>query len=416
MKCPYCGFVSFEYLNGCKKCSKDLSAHKSQFGIEYLEPVSLEMYAYAGGGAAVGAVTSASEDDGDGFGTDDFAVDNESDSASLGAVEVAEDEADHLNFGDDGADDISIDFDGGDEGTEEVSIDIGGDADDELSIDLGESDSVEDVSLDLGEAEDDDEISLDLGEAEPEEEISLDLGEAEDDDEISLDLGEAEPEEEISLDLGEAEADDEISLDLGEAEPEEEISLDFSTDSADEISLDIAEDDSPAVAEEDEGVELDFGDELGSDSGFSLDLGEELSDDTNAAAIDDEITLDFDDEPAVAEPNATTPAEEDSIEIALDDVDMGDPDQTVAINRGDVEEIGDEAAPAAADDDFADIELSVEDEDLFGGEEDKGEAPLLDDEEDELGLDTNLDLGDLSLEIGDDELGFDFDDTDAKLG
>lgn len=33
MKCPKCGYNSFESLASCKKCSTDLSEHKAKFGL-----------------------------------------------------------------------------------------------------------------------------------------------------------------------------------------------------------------------------------------------------------------------------------------------------------------------------------------------------------------------------------------------
>ncbi len=34
MKCPKCGYNSFDYLDSCKKCSKDLTEHKARFNIQ----------------------------------------------------------------------------------------------------------------------------------------------------------------------------------------------------------------------------------------------------------------------------------------------------------------------------------------------------------------------------------------------
>lgn len=33
MKCPKCGYHSFDHLENCKKCSQDLSAHKAKFNL-----------------------------------------------------------------------------------------------------------------------------------------------------------------------------------------------------------------------------------------------------------------------------------------------------------------------------------------------------------------------------------------------
>ena len=33
MRCPKCGYNSFDHLDSCKKCGKDLVEHKQKFGI-----------------------------------------------------------------------------------------------------------------------------------------------------------------------------------------------------------------------------------------------------------------------------------------------------------------------------------------------------------------------------------------------
>ena len=33
MKCPKCGYNSFEHLDDCKKCGQDLTAHKAKFNL-----------------------------------------------------------------------------------------------------------------------------------------------------------------------------------------------------------------------------------------------------------------------------------------------------------------------------------------------------------------------------------------------
>jgi len=34
MKCPKCGYNSFDYLDSCKKCNKDLTEHRARFNIQ----------------------------------------------------------------------------------------------------------------------------------------------------------------------------------------------------------------------------------------------------------------------------------------------------------------------------------------------------------------------------------------------
>lgn len=49
MRCPKCGYVSFEYLDTCKKCSKDLFEFKEKAGIFLMEPRYLDLNKYAEG-------------------------------------------------------------------------------------------------------------------------------------------------------------------------------------------------------------------------------------------------------------------------------------------------------------------------------------------------------------------------------
>ncbi|MEE8483371.1 MAG: hypothetical protein V3S46_02140, partial [Nitrospinota bacterium] len=46
MKCPKCNYVSFEHLNECRKCNIDLSAHKSELGIDFPEYSGLDLLSH----------------------------------------------------------------------------------------------------------------------------------------------------------------------------------------------------------------------------------------------------------------------------------------------------------------------------------------------------------------------------------
>ena len=83
MKCPKCGYNSFDHLENCKKCGKDLAEHKSRFNIRSIllsELPAEEMSAVAE--EAVAAATATAPDLAiDDFGTaggeeaDDFGFD-----------------------------------------------------------------------------------------------------------------------------------------------------------------------------------------------------------------------------------------------------------------------------------------------------------------------------------------------------
>ncbi len=76
MKCPKCGYVSFEYLDECKKCGKSLQAFKSEHGFygyqhkdlmveEYLEEKSkTKEEAGIEGTEEEDAITNVGEEDG----------------------------------------------------------------------------------------------------------------------------------------------------------------------------------------------------------------------------------------------------------------------------------------------------------------------------------------------------------------
>ncbi len=43
MKCPKCSYVSFEYLDRCTNCGKELAEHKSEFGIDFIRYSSINI-------------------------------------------------------------------------------------------------------------------------------------------------------------------------------------------------------------------------------------------------------------------------------------------------------------------------------------------------------------------------------------
>jgi len=58
MKCPKCNYTSFDYLDTCKKCGKDLTEHKEKHNLRSL------LFAT---GASVAAAEAAGGDDSFGF-------------------------------------------------------------------------------------------------------------------------------------------------------------------------------------------------------------------------------------------------------------------------------------------------------------------------------------------------------------
>ncbi len=82
MKCPKCGYNSFDYLDSCKKCNKDLSEHKAHFNIRSIllseMPTDVTLPVAEGALADAVAAPNVSGDDfagGAGKDADDFGFD-----------------------------------------------------------------------------------------------------------------------------------------------------------------------------------------------------------------------------------------------------------------------------------------------------------------------------------------------------
>jgi len=218
MKCPKCGYVSFEYLEECKKCGKSLGTFKSEHGLYGYQPKDLMILDY------LENKTKTEEED------DDENLEN--------IISEIEDVGKGSETVEEPIEGISLDLEepdtAGDE-AEEVSVDL------EESLPEKETGEIE-LTLDDTEVEEK-EVSAPIEEKseaeEPAEEIAIDLetvetsgGEAEE----SLDLGEPEeplPEKETG----------EIELNLDEVEiGETEVPASASTgesDLGDEITLEL---------------------------------------------------------------------------------------------------------------------------------------------------------------------------------
>ncbi len=116
MKCPKCGYNSFDYLDSCKKCGKDLIEHKQKFGIVsvlfpgQMSPVAKSATA-EGENIAAAAVAAATATVAAGA------------AAAVGveAAAVAEEQAVPDSAG--GGDDFGFDFMGDSEEEEDLSFD-----------------------------------------------------------------------------------------------------------------------------------------------------------------------------------------------------------------------------------------------------------------------------------------------------
>lgn len=344
MKCPYCNYVSFDYLNTCRKCSRDLTAHKSQYGIDFLEPVSLGALAAAGGAAAAMAEEATAS-----FDTGDFSFDTEtSEGVVIGGEEEAAAEA--LPESDEG---FQLDIgESAEQETGQAEARMGGGTDEDLSAALGES--TDEISLQDIETGEGIEIST-----EPEEEEAS--------------TGQVE---QLASDSG-------FSLNLGE---------DFSEDSG------LAIEEPPPLPEPGESVI----EEAPEEEGISLEsagLGEiELAEEP-AGQIDMESAEPLAPEEEPGEIIFEEPAGEEAPEITIEEEEENEPageDLEISLE---LEEDESGATGREAEEDFADIELGAGEKELFEDEERKDEG---EDEEIDLG-DLDLQIGDEDL----DDLKFD---------
>ena len=101
MKCPKCGYTSFDYLDECKKCGKDLTEHKEKFNIR-----SLMFPASGAAAAAAASAPSASAAGGEEFGFDFMDDEDASGASAEPATEITEE--DTFDFGEE---DDSFSFD-----------------------------------------------------------------------------------------------------------------------------------------------------------------------------------------------------------------------------------------------------------------------------------------------------------------
>lgn len=310
MKCPKCNFVSFEYLNSCKKCGVELASHKVEYAIDFPEASDLGVLTMieAAPAAAVAAMPVALEEAGG------EATDIEEAVPEIEEAEGAEPES-------------GLDLSSLGESVEEAAA----------PAELGES--AIDLQLPAGETE---EAAEEIG--------GLDLsglgGETEKIDTIGAD----ETEPEAAATEEEAEAGGDISLDLEEleaaVEPDSEeasgegISLDIESikteeGAGDEVGeLEIAGEDARETSEKEAEVteqtdELDMGDIAGID----LESGESETPDAEPEPVgDDDISLDDleldlnleDEELLGGESKEGKKDKKEEEDIGLDDLDLDD--------------------------------------------------------------------------------------------
>ena len=359
MKCPKCGYISFDFNQVCPKCNKDIAVEQAKLHIPSFRPEAP---------ALLGALIGEADDSSTGVAVD---TSRDIDTGELDFEDSGTVDSGELSFEDSGIDSNELSFDDSgavDSGELEFGdsedLDMGFESEGEPAegavsafdsaelepsagdLEIASEESVTDFELGGDETR----LSMDSGEfpteeagaattSEPEpasegEELEIDLGDMSLDDSgmgegTAMDEPVAEMEaadtdleslaselEEVPAPLdAEPPAEEELAIDL-DAEPsaEEELALDLDAEPPAEEELTIDLDAEPVPGGDDE-VALDLGDLKIDDSGeLQVDTGAEAPEEIEEGLEADEITL----EEAPAE--GETPEKKDQEE--MEDIDL----------------------------------------------------------------------------------------------
>ncbi|GMT43114.1 MAG: hypothetical protein IEMM0002_1525 [bacterium] len=389
MKCPKCAYVSFEYLNSCRKCGVDLTAHKAELGIDFPQYYDLglltpldETAPAASQDAVGGAVAVEEGSEAAGENIDLAAIDGLVAEVGQTAEEsepgpVLLDEA--VNDENGGLDLSSIDEAAEETSDVEIALKSGDETQQEKTPQAAET-AAEDTSPGLSTDEalegfgSIDEISLDLGDVE----AVIETGTPEEKPEV-LDSAQTETEEKT---VAEENGTDEISLDLGDLE----FTAESGTPEEKPEVLDSAqtETEEKTVAEENgtDEISLDLGDvEATAESGTPEEkpevLESELSDDPGNVETAEEPAQEI--EKKVESSDGIGDLDFD-LDIGIDDDETPEP----ASKEGQTEDSGDTAVSDELNFSLDDVDLDIdfESEELMDGDEERqeGEKKSKDDE------------------------------------
>ena len=314
MKCPKCGYISFDYNQVCPKCSKEISGEQDRMNLISFRPAPPSL---------LGALTGEADESNVGIQVDTSTevpissgeeVSLE-DSSVMEPEEIAFDESQDL--------DISLEPDetGEIEGAGDIEIEP-----EEATTDFELEGAEQEISMDLGDLPDE-KPEPEEGpamESEPEEGgLELDLGDLSLDDsdeageEITFETGEISLEDsESALPDEEAEGQD-ISLDLGDL-PDEKPEPEKPGIDLDSIAL---EDEDPTKDKKKDEIVLNLDDLKVNDTG-ELEIGIPVESPEEKSSVIEELSLDE----SPAEEKTSEEAGDDSGEIAidLDEVSLGE--------------------------------------------------------------------------------------------
>ncbi len=366
MRCPKCGYISFDHNQACPKCNKDISGERDKLNLPSykFDPPSL-----------LGMLTGEGNESNVGFSLD---------SSVLNASEM------DMDFNQSAAAEVAF----GEE-TQEPEIDLN--ADDSGDFELPE------IAMDEDEPEEEgqeDEISLDMNEISLEDsndELAITPDEDEG-DEINLDLGDISSSEDdidlsdISIDE-DLQAEEDSGIELGDIDLEDESADDEALPQAEDLDLDLpgSEDDSLDLGDLSIDTDAESGDE--EDSEIELDLGDLKVGDTGELEISS-----FED--AVQ----GTPDQAGETDVKDDMFEAGGP------GGGDEENVLDLSDSSEDELDLSELfdegDMNAEQEDPFSGIDldDSGEA----------GDNSDVSDDELTIDLENLDIDLDLDDTDKK--
>ncbi len=381
MKCPKCNYISFEYLNECRKCSIDLSAHKSELGIDFPEYSDLDLLSHIDLGGQSEAEAQNEEPA--------VAVADEEETAE--PEEAVHEEVETV------VEEETVDADMSDIAS---GIEITGESDEEGQAEVSEDDSGGINFGGFGDGDGDDEtVSIDAAalEEEPQAEAltdepeGIDLGEIGESTEETASMELPEIEEEPVAEVQAPEAVDveeagENDLDLPTEETSEEGTGEIDLDIPGEETAETDEVTEAAPAEISESDEISLGDLEDTTGGLSESQAVDA-----LGSTEDDMSLDLGDVEAGGKTD-----EGETAADALEDVDL---------DLGDVESSEDEAPESdtaeeeevSADTlsvDDLDLDLNMDDDSIVLDDEPDGKKKEKDDDDDD-----DLGLDDLELEL-----------------
>lgn len=438
MKCPKCGFISFDFNLACPKCSKDISKEQEKLNLPPFRPKPPALLGGLTGDANESQVGMRIGDH-----TDFDTMEHDEDMLDLSS-ELTEDS---IGLDDSGEMEITVDGDetGFDPETDDgVALDESGITD--IGFETGEISLDDDIAVDA-----EDELTIDMddlgSEGQPaveEEELTIDMDDlSAGDEEIPIEAseesgGDAQDLDDLTVDL------DDIALDSSEgSESEEEVSFDSDDLSVDlgDIALDGEGGDEPEEASiESDDIAVDLGDialeegageeaeEISFDSeDLSVDLGDLAIGEEEPAGETAEEILEIDDLGVDLDDISLEESDQESSGLEVQDVEDEPPAIEISDESGEIDlasiDLGAEKPQSVESED--EIEISLDDlkvnetgqleigdlmDELEGASEDSGESTDLDD----LSLDgliSENDSGSEEISLGDDEdVALDLDD------